>query len=195
MSTARLIVRENGKQLRSRQTEQRQALDRMHEHVRPERVEEPRDDVDLDVAARLSARTRSIVSSVGALRERDDDPLDADALDELRQVRGRADHARCECRARSSSGVVVDEADEVDAVLGMLLELARHELADRRRRRRSACAGCTRAGGGSSACECPRPPVMKDERERPEAFRPSASSGIGEPGDPARRGTRATTRA
>ena len=70
------------------------------------------------------------VSSEPARRESDDHPIDAEAPHDLRQVvEPPEERALLEIGPRRPR-LVVDEAHEIDAVLGVLLELSRDALPD-----------------------------------------------------------------
>ena len=115
-----------------RHAEQRQPLDVWTSRPGADHVEEPRHDLDLHVRRRSSvsheseqlrrdvvARTRRSTRSTSSCR------------DESRQLLGRPEHGQiAEPRRRRSVGSRVDEADDVDAVLGVLEELAGDELPD-----------------------------------------------------------------
>ena len=91
--------------------------------ARADDLEQPRHDVDLDVelAQRPKQLERLLVDSV---REGDDHPLDVEQRDELRELVGPPSSATCSTSA-SRLRLLVDEADQVDAVLRVLQDLAR----------------------------------------------------------------------
>ncbi len=60
----------------------------------------------------------------GLLREGDDHPLHVEQGDELRQLLGCPEHGQVRELDPALARVGVDEADEIDAVLGVLDELA-----------------------------------------------------------------------
>ena len=142
---------------RRRQADQRQALDGVHAHARADDLEQPRHQVELDVelAQRVDQLQRLLVRLV---REGDHDALDVERPDDLRQRLGRAEQRHVlELRA-AHLGLPVDEADQVDAVLGMLQQLAGRRAGRRRRRPRSPCsAGRRRCAGRCCARRRGRP--------------------------------------
>ena len=78
----------------------------------------------------LRARTSSSCSVGSRLRERDDHALDVERFDDRGQLRDRAQHGELAETLAALARTVVDEADHVDAELGMLQQLARDPLAD-----------------------------------------------------------------
>ena len=126
----RLIVRREREALGGRQGDERQALDRVHLDVRTDELVEPRDDVDLDVA--VANRADDLDRSLRRIaREGDDRPARRRAWSTSSGSCSTEPSTGTSRRgpARSSCGLRVDEADEVDPVLAVLEELARDELA------------------------------------------------------------------
>ena len=101
----------------------------MNVDVRPDDVEQPRHDVDLHVEA-LQPRDELDGVLVRLGRERDHHPLDIELLDQLGQIARPAQDALAAEVVSQDARAAVDEPDEIDAVLGMLEELAADELAD-----------------------------------------------------------------
>ena len=97
--------------------------------LRRHSLEQPRHEVDLDVE-RLELADRLERRLVRVARERDDHPLDVEQLDVQRDVPHAADDREVADVRPPLGRVVVDEADDVEAVLGMLEELLRDQLAD-----------------------------------------------------------------
>ena len=112
-----------------RQADEGERLDRVVRDLRANDLEEPRDDVDLDVEV--------------AERAHQCDPLDLRRSEKA--ITTRSTSSRLTSGTTSAVGpsngtvrevvtprarMVVDEADDVDAVLGMLAQLARDELTD-----------------------------------------------------------------
>ena len=111
------------------------ALDAGDLGVRPDDVEEAGHDVDLDVE--LAQRTHDAEHvRRRLLREGDDHALDVEQGDELRKPVGRAQDAQVLDLGAARLRLRVDEAHQVDAVLGVLEDLARPAAARRRRPRR-----------------------------------------------------------
>ena len=93
----------------------------------PEHLEQPRDDVDLDVAVlELADHLEGLLVRVS--RERDHDAMRGMRAHELRKVVGRADQLEVTCSVGGRAVAAVDEADDLEAVLGMLADLAVEEL-------------------------------------------------------------------
>ena len=93
-------------------------------------VEEPRHDLDLD-ARPLRARAAAAASPRGGSVENAKiDAVDVELGDEVRQFLGSSEHRSDRRDVVVLARVRVDEADDVDAVLRMLEQLARDELAD-----------------------------------------------------------------
>ena len=65
----------------------------------------------------------------GVIRKGDDHPLDVELAQDLRELGRRAEQRQPLQARHRLLRPVVDEADEVDAVLGVLQDLARDELA------------------------------------------------------------------
>ena len=107
----------------------RETLEGVDARLRPDDLEEPRDDVDLDVELpELADRLEQLV--VRRVGERDDHALDVEQRDDLGQAVGRSDECQVLELGTARPRMRVDEADEIDAVLGVLEELPRSQLAD-----------------------------------------------------------------
>ena len=115
--------------MRRRQADELDALDAGDLGVRPDDVEEARHDVDLDVELAQRPHDAEHVRR-RLLREGDDHTLDVEQRDELREPVGRAEDAQVLDLGAARLRLRVDEADEVDAVLGVLEDLAPQQLAD-----------------------------------------------------------------
>ena len=100
----------------------------MDADVGPDDLEEPGDEVDLDVEV-LERADQIEHGLVRVVREGDDDALDVEDLHHLRELLETAEQCDVSEVLRPLLGVAVHEADEVEAVLGMLAELLRDELA------------------------------------------------------------------
>ena len=112
-----------------RQPHQGQPLDRVDVGARADGLEQARHDIDLDrlVAERADECERVLVALAG---ERDDDTLDVERARDLGQVVGLADDRQVAEVAARLLRAPIDEPDEVDAVLRVLEDLARDQLAD-----------------------------------------------------------------
>ncbi len=103
----------------------------VHLRARPDDVEQPRHDVDLDVelaAARAPCGSRP---GVGSFENATITRSTSSKADELRQaIRACRGRVRCSSSDAAILRLGVDEADEVDPVLGMLQDLAAEQLAD-----------------------------------------------------------------
>ena len=103
-----------------------------------------------------SSRMSGTRSSWRIVGEREDDPIDVEFGDEVAQVLGSAeDGGIAETVVVPSRGSRIDEAEDVDAVLRVLEELARDELADLagaddRPRSGGSCRAACRAHGRRS---------------------------------------------
>ena len=107
----------------------RNAFDRVNVDDGTDHVEEPRDDVDLDVlVVELADEPNRCL--VVLTREREDHSLDVQKRDEIEQVAGIAEEREVLEARLALLGIGIDEADEVDAVLGMFQELPGDGLAD-----------------------------------------------------------------
>ena len=111
-----------------RQPHQRNPLDRVDADAGAEDVEEPGDDVDLDVEV-LNLADESERLVVAIVREGDDHALDVEQLHELPQLLRAAQHRQMIEIVAPLLGLGVDEADEIDAVLVVVEDLARGQLA------------------------------------------------------------------
>ena len=102
----------------------------MHARPRPDQAEEPWHDVDghVSIAQRADDVHRL---GIGLVRERDDDTVDAVLCNEMLEVLQPAEHGDVSGLGALLERRRVDEADQVEAVLGMLADLAGDELADR----------------------------------------------------------------
>src|SRR5581483_3437589 len=117
------------RRLRGEEVDERQALEEMEVAERPERLEEPRDDVDVD-AFLASGADELDETLVGLAGERDDDAVDLrlpEGLDEV--ARGSEDGHVLELGS-DRTRLSVEEAHDAQTPLGMLDELPRDELAD-----------------------------------------------------------------
>ena len=112
-----------------RQAHQRNALDRVDADAGTEDVEEPGDDVDLDVEV-LDLADESERLVVAIVREGDDHALDVEQLHELAQLVRPTQHRQVVEIVAPLLGLRVDEPDEIDAVLVVVEDLARGQLAD-----------------------------------------------------------------
>ena len=101
----------------------------MDADVRRHDLEQARDDVDLDVE--LAQRTDEVDQLLLRLvQERDHDTLDGVRPDELGKLRRRPEQDQVTEVVAPLARRVVDEPDQVDAVLGMLQVLVRDQLPD-----------------------------------------------------------------
>ena len=117
------------RQLDGRQADKRQRLDRVHLHPRADRLEQPGDEVDVD-RARLEAVNDLEQVLVPVVRVGDDHAVDTELVDERRQVVDAAEQTEVADVAAPHPGLGVYEADELDSVLRVLLDLAGDQLAD-----------------------------------------------------------------
>ena len=101
----------------------------MDADVRPDDLEEARDEVDLDVEV-LEVADQVEHLLVRVVREGDDHALDIEDLHHLRELPETAEQGDVREARVAVLGLVVDEADEVEPVLGMLAQLLGDELAD-----------------------------------------------------------------
>ena len=130
MSIARLRSRARPRQRAGGRPMQRQALGRVDRRLRAEHLEQARHDVDLDVElVELADRSRASLVRLLARRRRS-----RARRRERRRAPAAPPAARGPLRSPSPSaalaGVLVDEADDVDAVLRMLEQLRGDALAD-----------------------------------------------------------------
>ena len=112
-----------------------------------ERLEQARHHVDLDVQVPDGADESDLLV-VALAGERDDDSVDSVLRDDRGQCSGGPSRARRPRSERRRRGSAVHEADELDPVLRMLLELAAHELADLTGADDDRVAGRSPDGGG-----------------------------------------------
>src|SRR5207247_10126444 len=112
-----------------RQTKKRYALDRVHVEVRPDQLEESRDDVDLDVQV-LERADEIEHSLVRVLRERDHHALDVEEMHERGQSIQRAEQRQVLEILAPLFRRVVDETEQIDPIFGMLEDLLPDQLAD-----------------------------------------------------------------
>ena len=117
------------RQLERRQPDHRHALRRVEAHVRADHLEQPRDDVDLDVLV-LERADEIEGLLVRVVREGDHDAFDLEGTDDLAQALGRPEEVEVAEPRLALLGLRIDESDDVHAVLGMLAQLARDELPD-----------------------------------------------------------------
>ena len=101
----------------------------MDADVRPDHLEEPGDEVDLDVEV-LHGADEVEHLLVRVVREGDDDSLDVEDLHHLRKLLEAAEDGDIRQAVPARLGLSVHESDEVEAVLRVLAELLRDELAD-----------------------------------------------------------------
>ena len=106
-----------------------ETLERVDAGLRTDDLEQARHDVDLHVELPQLADRSELFLVVG-VGERDDHALDVEHRDDLGQAVGRPDEREVLELGPARPRVRVDEADEVDAVLRVLEELPRRELAD-----------------------------------------------------------------
>jgi len=113
-----------------RQADQRDSFERMDLGARADEVEEARNDVDLNLE--IPDRPDELEQPPERiLRERDDHPLDVELADDAVELRSRPEDRQLVAEIRVTLlRTVVDEAEELDAVLGMLLDPPRDELPD-----------------------------------------------------------------
>ena len=95
----------------------------------PDHLEEAWDEVDLDVEI-LERPDEVEHLLVRVVREGDDDALDVQDLDHLRQLPEPAEERDVVEALGAVLGLVVDEADEVEPVFGVLAQLLRDQLPD-----------------------------------------------------------------
>src|SRR4051794_15741215 len=102
----------------------------MDAHVRAHQVEQAWYDIELDVeVVELACRGEEVGRALVA--GGDDDALDPKRLDDLAQPVGRPEDGEVLGQVVAPHlGAAVDEADDVEAVLRMLEELAGDQLAD-----------------------------------------------------------------
>ena len=108
-----------------------------------------------------------------SLGERDDHALDVEQRTMISVSRSRRpESARCSSSGRRVAWVRVDEADEVDAVLRVLEELARRELADVAGADDDRVLEVERSCAAPIVRASPRADVTKIDREEPEDDEP-----------------------
>ena len=112
-----------------RETEQRQSFDRVDSDARPDQLESTRHDVDLYVLRSQAPHDREDALVV-VLRKCDDDALDVELTDELRETLEWSEHRQVLEARTAIAWRVVHEADQVDSVLRVMEELPGNELAD-----------------------------------------------------------------
>ena len=101
----------------------------MELRVRSQDLEQSRDDVDLDVAVlELADHLEGLL--VGVSRERDHDAMRRVGPHELGKVVGRAEQLEVTRAVGGCAVAAVDEADDFEAVFGMLADLAVEKLRD-----------------------------------------------------------------
>ncbi len=115
--------------MRNGQAHQRDAFDRVQLRVRAQHLEHARNDVDLNVAVlhRANHRERLLVR---VRRERDCDAVHRVRLDERGQVAGRSEEVERLISVRRSAAIAVDEADDLQSVLGMVADLVGQQARD-----------------------------------------------------------------
>ena len=114
-----------------------------------------------------SARTSVERLARRVARERDDDPLDVEAPTIVGQLLGLAEQRQVLELRPALPRARVDEADEVDAVLGVLQELAGDELPDVARADDRSCSACSATLRRQSARAIARPRDHERDREQP----------------------------
>ncbi len=128
-SRLRFRSRDERRQPARRQADDGETLERVDAGLRTDDLEQARHDVDLHVElSQLADRPELLL--VVRVGERDDHALDVEHRDDLGQPIGRPDEGEVLELGPARPRVRVDEADEVDAVLRVLEELPRRELAD-----------------------------------------------------------------
>ena len=165
-----------------RERQQLEALDVVDRDHGPYRLEEAGDEVDLNVQV-AQPMDEPELELVTVVRERDHDPLDVVLAHELGDlVRGAEDGNAVEVGAHALR-VGIDEADEPDAELGVLPQLASDELTDVARPDDQRVLHVPGAAPRERACGGPRQ-GDRDTGGRPEgdeaAHRPVE---VEEPGD------------
>ena len=146
-TSARLIARESGEALGGRQRDERQALDRVHLDVRADRLEQPRDDVHLDVVP-LSCSNELNRFVLRATAERDDHPVDAEPAPRARGAAPGEPEDRGRHRARCGAPAARRRRSRaVDSVLPMGAACARPADPRPRPRGRSCFGGTPDSGG------------------------------------------------
>jgi hypothetical protein len=112
-----------------RQAHQGHALHRVHLGAGTEDVEEARHHIDLDAPA--SERTEVVEQAALVLaREGDDDPLDVELVDDPGEILDPAEERQLREVLPTESRCLVDEAEEVDAVLRVAKDLGADQLAN-----------------------------------------------------------------
>ena len=112
---------------RGGEPDERYTLDRVELRVRSQHLEQSRHDVDLDVAV-LELANHLEGSFERVRRERDHDTMRGMGPNEVRKVVGLTDQLGVTCAVGGRAVAAVDEADDLEAVLGMLADLAVEEL-------------------------------------------------------------------
>ena len=84
----------------------------------------------------FAQRTSSIASSTGRSKNAIDHALDVELDDDLGQLLGRTEHGQAAQHVGAAGGRRIDEADDVNPVLGWSRDLPGDELGHRRRHRR-----------------------------------------------------------
>ena len=126
-SSVRLRNLDGVREARGGKPDKGDALDRMQLRVRSQHLEQPRDDVDLDAAVlELADHLEGLL--VRVIRERNDDSMRRVRPHELGKIVGRADQLEVTGSVGGRAGAPVDEADDVQAVFGVLADLAVEEL-------------------------------------------------------------------
>jgi hypothetical protein len=167
-----------------RQPDHRHAFDRVQRDAGAYDLEEPGHDVDLH-AHEVERPDDPEQLLVGPARERDDHALDVEQADEVGQVPGHPEHRHVLQPRLPFARGVVDEADEVQAVLRMLEQLPRKGLADVARADDHGVLQVLdpRPAVGTAGCAGARDAGDREDPEEEEL----GQRGIREPGDVAER--------
>ena len=128
-SIRRFSVRETAGVARGGQRDHREPLDCVHPDGRPEGLEQPGDDIDLDLEV-MERMHRVEERGMGVVRERDDDAVDVVPSDDVGHVFDAAQQ-RDPVEVRSHlARRRVDEPHQLDSELRVLPDLAPDQLPD-----------------------------------------------------------------
>ena len=114
---------------RGRNADESEALEQVHAGAGPHEIEQPWNDVDDDVVVAHRSDDGHRLG-IGLVRERDDDPVNAMLRDELLEPVQPAENKDVVCLRPAGPRLGVDETEQVEAILGMLSDLAGDELPD-----------------------------------------------------------------
>ena len=157
-------------EVRRREPDERDALDRVELGARPEHLEHPRDDVDLHplILEQPDHVERLLVRIV---REGDDHAIDPVLVDELPDLRRRPEQLERRPAVLHGAPVVVDEADDVEPVAAVLAHLLGEQPRDVAR---ADDEDVLHVGGLAPADHSDEDAEEPDEpdRERPEHHEP-----------------------